>query len=404
MCETGGHSEEACERAELIVLSPGVPLTAPLVAEARRRGIPITGELELASRFCNARIIAVTGTNGKTTVTAMLHAMIIACGHSVGLAGNNDTPLSQIALLRDQPEWVVVEVSSYQLETTETFHPEIAVVLNITPDHLSRHGTLEQYAAIKARIFEQQQPGDSAVRNMDDPLVAAMPVPEKIRAFGFSMHTSDKNTVFADADNIYFEDMQVASRADNPLPGSHNLQNVLAALAAIRAGGFHWEKSLQGLRRFKGVEHRIEYVMSLEGVDYYNDSKATNLESLRVALESFQRPVVLLAGGRGKGSNYAQLSALIRERVKKIIAFGEDAPLIMTAYDGCTDVELAMSMMDAVNRARTAATTGDVVLLSPACASFDMYDNFEARGRDYKDCLQRLTVSGAPVTNEEERA
>ena len=394
-CETGGHSESACEKADLIVLSPGVPLTAPLVEQARLRGVPILGELELAWRFCTAKAIAVTGTNGKTTVTTLLRDMIAACGHSVALAGNNDTPLSQVVQEERQPDWVVLEVSSYQLETVEEFHPCIACILNITPDHLSRHGSLEHYAVVKERIFMRQTRGDAAIRNADDPLVSGMQTPEGVRPFLFSMNSAGENTFFTDGSHIYYGDQTVASCADNPLPGKHNLANVLAALAVMRAGGFDEAKTLSGLRAFKGVEHRIEHVMCLDGVDYYNDSKSTNLDSLRVALESFSQPIVLLAGGRGKGSDYTPLCSLVRDRVKHLVTFGEDAALIMAAYGKEVPAEQAASMIDAVRRARAAAAPGDVVLLSPACASFDMYDNFEARGRDYKDCLRLLTCEEA---------
>ncbi|MCK5863318.1 MAG: UDP-N-acetylmuramoyl-L-alanine--D-glutamate ligase [Candidatus Hydrogenedentes bacterium] len=389
-CEMGGHSGDACEKADMIVLSPGVPLTVPLVAQARLRGIPVLGEFELAWRFCSSKAIAVTGTNGKTTVTTLLRDMIASCGYSVALAGNNDTPLSLVALEEEPPDWVVLEVSSYQLETVEQFHPAIACILNVTPDHLSRHGSIEHYAIVKGRIFMRQQAGDTAIRNADDPLVNTLPSPDGIRQFYFSMKGPAANTFYADDDNIYFGDQAVASSADNPLPGKHNLANVLAALAVMHAGKFPRQETLEGLRRFKGVEHRIEHVMSFQGVDYYNDSKSTNLDSLRVALESFSQPIILLAGGRGKGSDYASLCPLVRKQVKHLIAFGEDAALISAAYDGCVSNEQAASMMDAVKRARLAADSGDVILLSPACASFDMYDNFESRGRDYKDCLRRL--------------
>ena len=389
--ETGGHSDNVFQHADLIVLSPGVPPAAPKVLEAQQRGVPVVGELELAWCFCSAKGIAVTGTNGKTTVTALLRDMIAACGHSVALAGNNDTPLSTVALADQQPEWVVLEVSSYQLETVDQFHPDIACVLNVTPDHLSRHGSIETYAAVKGGIFRRQGSSDAAILNADDHLVASLPVPKNVRRFYFSLKGKGQDIFTADEANLYYGETPVATLADNPLPGKHNLANVLAALAIMRAGGFDWQCVLEGLRNFKGVEHRIEHVICLGGADYYNDSKATNIDSLRVALESFSRPIVLLAGGRGKGSDYEPLLPLVSERVKHLVVFGEDAPLIAAAFGKTVPVENAVSMMDAVRRAHGAANPGDVVLLSPACASFDMYDNFEARGRDYKDCLRRLT-------------
>lgn len=389
--ETGGHSDAVFQRVDLVVLSPGVPPAASRIMEAQQRGIPVIGELELAWRFCTAKGIAVTGTNGKTTVTTLLRDMIAACGHSVALAGNNDTPLSTVVMAEKQPDWVVLEVSSYQLETVDQFHPAIACVLNVTPDHLSRHGTIETYAAVKGGIFRRQGAGDVAVLNADDPRVASLPVPENVRRLYFSMKDAGPDTFTVKDSDIYFGRDIVAACKDNPLPGSHNLANVVAALTVVHAGGFDWQHALEGLRNFKGVEHRIEHVMCLGGVNYYNDSKATNIDSLRVALESFSRPIVLLAGGRGKGSDYSPLCSLVAEKVKHLVVFGEDASQIAEAYGKVVSVEKAVSMMDAVRRAYSAATTGDVVLLSPACASFDMYDNFEVRGRDYKDCLRRLT-------------
>ncbi len=391
-CELGGHSAEAFEKASLIIVSPGVPIGAACLKGPRDAGVPILGELEFAYRFCTSRVLAVTGTNGKTTVTTLVEQMVKSSGRTVALAGNNDTPLSQVILEGAQPEYVVLEVSSYQLETTDRFHPSVSAVLNLSPDHLSRHGTLEGYAAAKARIFMRQGEGDAAVLNADDPWTAAMGVPEGVERFLFSLEQRGAKTLYADTNAIYYEDTAVASVADNPLPGSHNLANVLAALAVMKASGFSWEGPLEGMRGFRGVEHRIEPVLHLDGIDYYNDSKSTNIDSLRVALESFSRPVILIAGGRGKGADYTPLKFLIRERVKHLVLIGEDAPKMETAFKGSVPMSRADSMMCAVELARDQGKAGDVVLLSPACASFDMYDNFEARGRDYKACVQSLTT------------
>ncbi len=388
--ETGGHSDSAFSRPDMIVLSPGVPLEAACLEQARRRRIAMMGELELAWRFCRAKALAVTGTNGKTTVCTLVHAMLTACGHTVALAGNNDTPLSRVVMDDMQPDYVVLEVSSYQLETTDRFHPCIAAVLNITPDHLGRHGSMDNYAAMKARLFQNLEIGDATIRNADDTLVMALPVPETPTHYYFSLRCPAPNTWYVDDSAVFFGERQVAWCADNPLPGEHNMANVLAAMAMMHAGGFDLDAVVGALRAFPGVEHRIERVMSLDGVDYYNDSKSTNVDSLRVALESFTRPIVLIAGGRGKGSDYRTLRPLVTARVKRLIVFGEDGPQLESAYSDCVPVECAASMMDAVRRARRACTPGDVALLSPACASFDMYDNFEARGKDFKDCLRRL--------------
>ncbi len=388
--ETGGHSIQAFSNARLIVISPGVPAALPLLQAAREQGVPVLGELELASRFCRSKILAVTGTNGKTTTTELLRAMIAACGHTVALAGNNDMPLSLAVLQPATPEYIVAEVSSYQLETVVQFHPWIAAVLNLTPDHLARHGSMEQYARTKERIFARQGDGDVAVINDDDPWTEEMAVPDDARLSVFSIQKRLLDGLWVDGDTIRHNDAAVAKLSDNPLPGRHNLSNVLAALTMMRAGGFHWEKTLEGLRAFRAVEHRIEHVLKLDGVDYYNDSKSTNIDSLRVALESFRQPIVLIAGGRGKGSDYRVLRGVMQAHVKKLVTLGEDAPKLEDAFGDLVPAERAPAMAAAVALARGAAGPGDVVLLSPGCASFDSYSNFEERGRDFKACVRNM--------------
>lgn len=389
-CEIGGHTSEAFAGTDLMLLSPGVPLTAACLDGPRDAGTPILGELEFACRFCTSRILAVTGTNGKTTVTTLLENMVRKSGQTVALAGNNDTPLSQVILEETPPEYVVLEVSSYQLETIDQFHPAVSAVLNLTEDHLGRHGSMEGYAATKARIFSRQGAGDAVVLNADDPWTVVMRPPAEVACFHFSLQAKGERTLFADERHLYFEDTKIASLTLNPLPGRHNLANVLAALAVMKAAGFPWEGPLEGLRTFQGVEHRIEHVLNLDGADYYNDSKSTNEDSLRVALESFDRPIVLIAGGRGKGGDYRTLIPLVQRQVKTLVMIGEDTPLLEAAFGTCVPALRADSMMDALRRARENAEPGDVVLLSPGCASFDMYDNFEERGRDFKACVQRL--------------
>lgn len=389
-CEIGGHTSEAFAGTDLVLLSPGVPLTAPCLNRPRNAGTPILGELEFACRFCTSRVLAVTGTNGKSTVTTLLESMVRKSGRTVALAGNNDTPLSQVILEATPPEYVVLEVSSYQLETVDQFHPAVSAVLNLTEDHLGRHGSMEGYAATKARIFSRQGAGDAVVLNADDPWTAAMRPPAEVECFHFSLQAKGKGTLFADDQHLYFEDTKIAPLTLNPLPGRHNLANVLAGLAVMKAAGFPWEGPLEGLRTFQGVEHRIEHVLNLDGADYYNDSKSTNEDSLRVALESFDRPILLIAGGRGKGGDYKTLVPLVRQHVKALIMIGEDTPKLEAAFATCVPAFRADSMMDALRRARENAEPGDVVLLSPGCASFDMYDNFEERGHDFKTCARRL--------------
>lgn len=390
--ETGGHTDRAIDDVALCVPSPGVPLDAPPLLELRARGVPILGEMEIASHYCRSRVLAVTGTNGKTTTTELLRAMIDACGKSVLLAGNNALPFSAAVMIEPAPEYIVLEVSSYQLETAVSFRPWIACVLNLTPDHLARHKTMDAYAAAKGRIFAFQRPGDAAVLNEDDPWVAPMEVPEGVQRFGFSLERPLDGGIWFDGCTYRLGAEPFAAVTDSSLPGRHNVQNVAAALAMMYAGGFPHERALAGLRAFRGVEHRIEYVANIDGVDYFNDSKSTNIDSLRVALESFTQPVVLIAGGRGKGCSYRELGPLVRTRVKAIVTLGEDASRIEDDLGSFAPATRAVDMEDAVDRARARAADGDAVLLSPACASFDMYENFEERGRHFKACVRAVAA------------
>ena len=385
--EYGRHSAEAFADAALVVPSPGVPPAIAPISAAREAGADVIGEMEFAFSRCQSRVLAITGTNGKTTTTALLAAMIGACGKSVVLAGNNDMPFSAAVMLDPAPAYIVLEVSSYQLETARTFRPWIGAVLNVTPDHLARHGTVEQYAAIKARLFENQTTNDTAVVNHDNSWTRDMKPPDGVERLAFSMVAPVDNGVWLDGDVIRFNGEPVASVSDNPLPGRHNLANVLAALAMARAGGFAWDTVLDGLHRFAGVEHRIERVAVLGGVAFYNDSKSTNIDSLRVALDSFEQPIVLIAGGQGKGADYEPLAELITTRVRHLVVIGEDAPKLEAAFGRRTPTSRAESMDDAVRQAAATAKPGDVVLLSPACASFDMYRDFEHRGRVFKECV-----------------
>jgi UDP-N-acetylmuramoylalanine--D-glutamate ligase len=249
---------------------------------------------------------------------------------------------------------------------------------------------MENYAATKSRIFARQTWGDAAVLNLDDPYTAQMVPPEAVRRIGFSLSEWTVDGFWQDGKSILAGDRAVAALTDNPLPGRHNLANVLAALAMMHAGGFEWDRVLAGLRAFRGVEHRIERVAELDGVAYYNDSKSTNIDSLRVALESFEQPLVLIAGGRGKGSSYAALREVVKGRVKHLVTLGEDAPLLEETFGDLTPFRRASGMAEAVALARGGAAPGDVVLLSPGCASFDLYRNFEERGRHFKACVRAL--------------
>ncbi|HRK34350.1 MAG TPA: UDP-N-acetylmuramoyl-L-alanine--D-glutamate ligase [Candidatus Hydrogenedentes bacterium] len=388
--EVGGHTARAFEHAALVIPSPGVPPGLPCIRAAREVGADVVSELEFSFPYCRSRILAVTGTNGKTTTTELLRCLVAACGEEVILAGNNATPFSTAVLADPAPPFMVLEISSYQLELARTFRPWIATVLNVTPDHLARHGSIEAYAAAKARIFACQQENDKSAINIDDPHVRAMASSTRGTIWQYSLSEKVDRGLWVRGNDICLGELHIADVSDTLLPGRHNLQNVLAALTMMYAGGFDFDDVLAGLRAFRGVEHRIEHVLERDGVDYFNDSKSTNIDSLRVALESFHNPVVLIAGGRGKGSDYAPLRELVQRHVKQLVCIGEDTPLLIAAFGDLVPVVPAESMEDAVQRAANAASTGDAVLLSPACASFDMFDNFEHRGAVFKECVRAI--------------
>jgi UDP-N-acetylmuramoylalanine--D-glutamate ligase len=388
--ESGGHSDRAFNDADIVISSPGVSPHIPSIADAARRGIPVVGEMEFSFPFCRSKLLAVTGTNGKTTTTELLRTIVAATGATVVLAGNNAFPFSAAVRLEPAPEYIVLEVSSYQLELAQQFRPWIGCVLNLTPDHLQRHGTMEVYGACKARMFAAQTSGDAAVLNADDSHVREMARESRASKWAFSQQRPVDQGLWLEGESIRDTSGPLATLHDSQLRGRHNTENVLAALTMCRAANFTWERVLEGLRSFKGVEHRIEFVRELGGVKYFNDSKSTNLDSLRVALESFPGGVVLLAGGRGKGSDYRVMRPLVRERVRSLIVYGEDAEKLKDAYGDIVDTQTAADLCHAVTIAHSAARESDVVLLSPACASFDMFDNFEHRGRVFKELVLNL--------------
>jgi UDP-N-acetylmuramoylalanine--D-glutamate ligase len=388
-CEIGGHSEAAFDGAALVIPSPGVSPKLDIIRRAQSAGADVAGEMEYAFRFCRSRLLAVTGTNGKTTATELLRTLVASCGKRVVLAGNNAFPFSAAVTIEPAPEFIVLEVSSYQLETAREFRPWIAAVMNVTPDHLARHGTVDEYAAVKARIYANQTESDAAVINRDDPYVKRMGDGLRARVVPFSQVDRVQDGLWADGAGIFAGDERVAEMSDIRIPGRHNVENALCALAMMRAGGFDWPRTLGGLREFRGVEHRIEFVVRHAGVDWYNDSKSTNIDSLRVALDSFEEPIVLIAGGQGKGSDYRVLREVVAARVRRLVTIGEDAETLEAAFGDMVGFERATDMADAVSRAGAAAAAGNVVLLSPACASFDMFDNFEHRGRVFKECVGR---------------
>ena len=392
---TGGHPAEAFENADLVVVSPGVPLTLPALSAARARGVPIIGELELGWLVMEADLIAITGTNGKTTTTALTGELLRAQVRPTLVAGNIGTPLSEHALDFPADGLVVAEVSSFQLESTVRFHPRVAAVLNITPDHLDRHGSLPRYVEAKARIFTNQTAADCAVLNCDDPLAAGLASRVAGRVLGFSRLEPLQHGVFVRGGwivatlNDHVE--PICPIAEIALRGQHNVENVLAATACALWTGMAPPAIRRGIAGFRGVEHRIERVRDDRGVVFYNDSKGTNVASTIKALESFTEPVILIAGGKGKGQDFAPLAAAARGRVRQAILIGVDRDKLRGPLAAAgIGTEDAPSMEEAVRLARAVARAGDVVLLSPACASFDMFQNFEHRGLLFKAAVRAL--------------
>ncbi len=390
-----GDPMEAFAGAELVVVSPGVPLDAPALAAVRARQVPIIGELELGWRASEADTIAITGTNGKTTTTALTGSILALQPRPVLVAGNIGTPLAAHALTFPPDGLVVCEVSSFQLETTELFQPRVAVVLNLTPDHLDRHRTFEAYADAKALIFANQTSADCAVLNADDEATRALAPRSRAPIVWFSRRRELSHGVFVRdgriAAKLNGHVEEICPLSEIFLRGQHNVENVLAATACALWTGVSPESIRTAIGRFRGVAHRIEWVRDLAGVKYYNDSKGTNVDSTLRALESFAEPIVLIAGGKGKGQAWEPLAAAARGRVGHAVLIGEDAAQIGAALtDAGVAVTYSRSLQDAVDRARAVATPGGIVLLSPACASFDMFDNFEHRGDVFKKIVERL--------------
>jgi UDP-N-acetylmuramoylalanine--D-glutamate ligase len=390
---TGGHPAAAFEDADLVVVSPGVPLTLPALSSLRARGVPIIGELELGWRVMEADWIAITGTNGKTTTTALTFELLKQGARPTLVGGNIGSPLCDQALDFPTDGIVVAEVSSFQLEATELFRPRVAAVLNITPDHLDRHGSFESYVEAKARIFANQTPADCAVLNADDPVAASLASRAHGRVLWWSARRPVERGVFIRDGwivaklNGHVE--SIAPASEIALRGQHNVENVLAATACALWAGMAPAVIRRGIAAFRAVAHRIEHVLDDGGVAYYNDSKGTNVASTIKALESFGEPVILIAGGKGKGQDFGPLGDAARGRVRHAVLIGVDrAQLRGPLAAAGVSTEDAASMPEAVRRARAAARAGDVVLLSPACASFDMFDNYEHRGDVFKAAVR----------------
>jgi len=396
--ELGGHGAKTFVEQDLIVPSPGVPPTMPALAAARAIGVPVWSEIELAWRFLRGRLICITGSNGKTTTTSLIGHILETAGVPVQVAGNIGTPLISRVDVSSDSGFTVVEASSFQLESISAFRPDVAVLLNLTPDHLDRHGSFEVYGRAKARMFENQTEEDFAVINADDE-AAAQYAPSRPQVAWFSRKKRVENGCFVRDDVIVFRragtETVMLRRRDIGLRGGHNVENVLAAVATAKLVGVEPEAIVEGVRGFAGVEHRIEYVATVGGVEYFNDSKATNVDAALKALDAFSGNVIVILGGKDKGCDYAILQDALRQHARSVLLIGSSAEKIESQLAGAVPVEHAGTMARAVELAAELAKPGDTVLLSPACASFDQFDNYEHRGRVFKQLVRELAQKNA---------
>lgn len=392
--ETGRHGERTFQNQDLIVVSPGVPVDSPPLVQARALGEPVIGEIELAAEFLQGPIVAITGSNGKTTTTTLVGEILAKSGLKTLVGGNIGKPAISLVEQSTPETAIVLEVSSFQLETIRSFRPKVAVILNITPDHLDRHHTFETYVNAKARIFENQTAEDFSVLNADDPTCADLAPRTHAHVFWFSRkRVVDQGAYVRKADIVFCRDgsdIEIMPVADVPLKGAHNIENVLASVCAGALMGCDPKHIARAILEFKAVEHRLEYVATIRGVEYYNDSKATNVDATIKALESFPANVHLILGGKDKGSDYTVLNDLLRQRVKRVYTIGAAAEKIESHIRGAVEIVPSRTLQNAIQQASASAVPGDIVLLAPACASFDQFQNYEHRGRVFKELVLAL--------------
>jgi UDP-N-acetylmuramoylalanine--D-glutamate ligase len=390
MVEAGGHGLLTFRRQDWIVVSPGVPLDTPELAQALRSGTPVIGELELASRFLQGKILAITGSNGKTTTTALCGEIFRASGLPAQVGGNIGLPVISLVPQSTPEGWSVLEVSSFQLETIVEFHPNIAVILNITPDHLDRHGNMQNYVAAKERVFANQTAEDFLVLNAESPESQLMAGKTRSSVFWFSTRRPVRQGSFVYQNSIVWVAAEQAAAepilplSEIPLKGEHNVENVLAAVCSAKLAGISNDVIRKAVGAFRAVEHRLEYVARLAGVEYYNDSKATNVDATMKAIASFPGGIHLILGGKDKNSDYTLLAPLLKERVRAVYTIGAAAEKIESQISGAVEVVRSQTLERAVDQAASAAKSGEVVLLAPACSSFDQFENYEHRGQCFK--------------------
>ncbi|MBI3753339.1 MAG: UDP-N-acetylmuramoyl-L-alanine--D-glutamate ligase [Deltaproteobacteria bacterium] len=398
--EAGGHSMKHFLNADLIVLSPGVPSTIEPLKEAKKSGVEIISEIELAYNFIKEPIVAIAGTNGKTTTTTLIGKILEDAGKKVFVGGNIGEPLIEYlgerhALPLQQADYLVVEVSSFQLEGIRKFRPHIAILLNITEDHLDRYTNFDEYTAAKFRLFENMKQGDVAVVNNDDVVINSKFKIQnsKFKVIPFSSSRILEEGIFYKNENIVYSlgsEKEFYPTENFKLKGIHNIENIMASIAAAKACGIPGDVILKTIEGFKGLSHRMEFIRKVNGVSYYNDSKGTNVGALQKSLEGMDSPVILIAGGKDKGGDYRILNGLIQKKVKRLILLGEAKNKIRDAFKGLTDIVMVESLKEAVTAARNKANKGDVVLLSPACSSFDMFKNYKERGEIFRRLVEAL--------------
>jgi UDP-N-acetylmuramoylalanine--D-glutamate ligase len=396
--ELGGFVPPTFLEQDLIVVSPGVPAKIEPLENARAKGIPVWSEIELAWRFLRGKLVAITGSNGKTTTTSLVAHILKTSNVPTLIGGNIGTPLLALVETSVDTSVTVAEISSFQLETIDSFRPEIGVLLNFTPDHLDRHITFEEYAGAKMRMFENQLEKDIALLNADDPEVTKR-MPAKPKIFWFSRQKRVATGAFLRDDQIIFRhegsEVELARLADIQLRGQHNVENVLASCAAAYLAGAVPAAIAAGVKSFRGVEHRLEFVAELSGVQYYNDSKATNVDAAVKAVEAFPGPLVVILGGRDKGSPYAPLREPLHERARLALLIGESAEKIAADLGDAVAFENAGTLQQALHIAARHVQPGDTVLLAPACSSFDQFENYEHRGRVFKELVAQMQSATA---------
>jgi UDP-N-acetylmuramoylalanine--D-glutamate ligase len=385
----GAHAGDLFLAQDVIIPSPGVPWDLPQLEAARRSGVEVMGELEVAASLLRGRVIGVTGTNGKTTTTSLVGHILNAAGWKTRVAGNIGTPVLSIVEESTDDTWNVLELSSFQLEAMSRFRCQIALVLNVTPDHLDRHKTLSGYAQAKARIFQPQAAGDYAVLNADDAVCREIASQAHSEICWFSRTRPLDLGACVRGESIVFNGMPIAS-TQLPIRGGHNLENALAAVAASALAGVPHGAIGAALKTFTAVEHRLEYVRTLDGVDYYNDSKATNVDATLKAIEAFDGGLWVILGGSEKGADYYDLREPLKQRARAALLIGAAAPKMAAQLGGFIETEHAGTLREAVERARRKAQPGDTVLLAPACASFDQFQNYGHRGRVFKELVGAL--------------